>query len=127
MNLNEDLLSKAAVMNAGFDYWNSTFDYSRNGGIHTVYLGQLHHQNGSTEEIQTNLAIIEVERLDSKSKRTRIDWYFGTFEGEHDLCVSNLQNLIGEVQKLVTKRNRIAVRSLELKIRKLVRELKEIE
>ena len=103
-------VSVDTAIRAGFNYPDASFAYGEGGKIEKVYCGYI---NG------TNIVVVEVRRLSQKG-RVRYDFYFGIF---HDK--SRIKNPTGaeDINKIITRRNRVAARDLEMKIMRAVEEV----
>jgi hypothetical protein len=101
------LVSFETVTAAGFNYWEPSYLLStRRGTPATAWHAQTYDG--------TNVVIIEdVRRTEG---RTRVDWYFGTFEGKHSgQCETDeeLEEYYRKLNGVMTRSYRVPGRDLE--------------
>jgi len=86
---------------AGFNWWETSTLINTFNGLASVRIG-------SAE----NKSIVIIEDIRRTKTRKRTDWYFGVFDLTEEVKSPNFRY----IEKLVTRKNRVAGRDLNMKI-----------
>ena len=102
-------VSEETVIEAGFNYWETSYCFEEGNKFCRVY----HTYLGGN-----NIVIIEAQRK-SRDGRTRRDWHFCTFEGK-DFLEQNQENAQRNFRTTLQRKHRITCRGLEAAIQRVV-------
>ena len=94
-------ISEPAIKLAGFNYWEPDLYINTFNGLANVLLGRIENRH---------LVVIKDVRMDKNRHRT--DWYLGVL----DLSEGFVSPPIDEIEKLVSRKNRVAGKNLNQKI-----------